>query len=247
MKLAGRAALVTGAARGIGRAIALTLGREGADVAVADLDEAGVGETAEGIRALGRRALPLRMDVSQGAEVEAAVRRAEGEFGRVDVLVNNAGITRDAMLHRMTEEQFDQVIAVHLKGAWLCLRAVAPGMRERRWGKVVNISSISGKTGLVGQTNYSAAKAGIVGLTRAAALELARYNVNVNAIQPGFIETAMTQAIPEELRTQAIAAIPLGRTGKPEDIANAVLFLASEDSSFITGTVIEVTGGRGIG
>ncbi len=247
MKLAGRAALVTGAARGIGLAIALTLGREGADVAVADLDEAGVGETAEGIRALGRRALPLRMDVSQGAEVEAAVRRAEGEFGRVDVLVNNAGITRDAMLHRMTEEQFDQVIAVHLKGAWLCLRAVAPGMRERRWGKVVNISSISGKTGLVGQTNYSAAKAGIVGLTRAAALELARYNVNVNAIQPGFIETAMTQAIPEELRTQAIAAIPLGRTGKPEDIANAVLFLASEDSSFITGTVIEVTGGRGIG
>ncbi len=247
MELAGRVALVTGAARGIGRAIALTLGREGADVAVADLDEAGVGETAEGIRALGRRALPLRMDVSQGAEVEAAVRRAEGELGPVDILVNNAGITRDAMLHRMTEGQFDQVIAVHLKGAWLCLRAVAPGMRERRWGKVVNISSISGKTGLVGQTNYSAAKAGIVGLTRAAALELARYNVNVNAIQPGFIETAMTQAIPEELRTQAVAAIPLGRTGKPEDIANAVLFLASEDSSFITGTVIEVTGGRGIG
>ncbi len=247
MKLAGRVALVTGAARGIGRAIALTLGREGADVAVADLDEAGAGETAEAIRALGRRALPVRMDVSRADEVEAAVRRVAGELGPVDILVNNAGITRDAMLHRMTEEQFDQVIAIHLKGAWLCLRAVAPGMRERRWGKVVSISSISGKTGIVGQTNYSAAKAGIVGLTRAAALELARYNVNVNAIQPGFIETAMTQAIPEEIRTQAIAGIPLGRTGKPEDIANAVLFLVSEDSSFITGTVIEVTGGRGIG
>ena len=247
MKLDGRVAFVTGAGRGIGRAIALGLGREGAAVAVADLDETGAGETAEIVRALGRRAVALRLDVSLAGEVEAAVRRAESDLGPVDILVNNAGITRDAMLHKMTEEQFDQVIAVHLKGAWLCTRAVVAGMRERRWGKIVNISSISGKVGIAGQTNYSAAKAGVVGLTRATALELARYGINVNAIQPGFIDTAMTRAIPEPLRLQAIERIPLARVGTPEDIANAVLFLASDDSSFITGVVVEVTGGAGMG
>ena len=247
MKLDGRVAFVTGAGRGIGRAIALGLGREGAAVAVADLDETGAGETAEIVRALGRRAVALRLDVSLAGEVEAAVRRAESDLGPVDILVNNTGITRDAMLHKMTEEQFDQVIAVHLKGAWLCTRAVVAGMRERRWGKIVNISSISGKVGIAGQTNYSAAKAGVVGLTRATALELARYGINVNAIQPGFIDTAMTRAIPEPLRLQAIERIPLARVGTPEDIANTVLFLASDDASFITGIVVEVTGGAGMG
>jgi 3-oxoacyl-[acyl-carrier protein] reductase len=247
VKLDGRVAFVTGAGRGIGRAIALGLGREGAAVAVADRDETGAGETAEIVRALGRRAVALRLDVSLADEVEAAVRRAESDLGPVDILINNAGITRDAMLHKMTEEQFDQVIAVHLKGAWLCTRAVVAGMRERRRGKIVNISSISGKVGIAGQTNYSAAKAGVVGLTRATALELARYGVNVNAIQPGFIDTAMTRAIPEPLRSQAIERIPLARVGTPEDIANAVLFLASDDASFITGIVVEVTGGSGMG
>lgn len=245
--LAGRVALVTGAGRGIGRAVALTLGAAGARIAVADRDVASAEDTAARLRAAGRQALAAPFDVSQADEVAAAVRRVEAELGPVDVLVNNAGIIRDAMLHRMTEQQFDDVIAVHLKGAWLCLRAVAPGMRERRWGKVISISSISGKTGIAGQTNYSAAKAGIVGLTRAAALELARHNINVNAIQPGFIDTAMTQAVPEPHRQATIATIPLGRVGAPQDIANAVLFLTSEQASFITGVVLEVAGGQALG
>ncbi|MBI3989979.1 MAG: 3-oxoacyl-ACP reductase FabG [candidate division NC10 bacterium] len=246
MRLEGRVALVTGGGRGIGRATCLALAREGADVAVCDIDLASAESVAKEVEALGRKALAIRADVSQKADVTAMVARVTEAFGKIDILVNNAGVIRDAMLHKMTEEAFDQVIAVHLKGAWLCCQAVMEGMRERRFGKIINLSSLSGKVGNIGQTNYSAAKAGIVGLTKAVAKELARYNINVNAIQPGFIDTDMTRSIPEEIRLAKIAEIPLQRVGRPEDIANVVVFLASEDSSYMTGAVLEVNGGRGM-
>lgn len=246
MKLRGRAALVTGGGRGIGRATCLALAREGVDVAVCDIDLASAESVAKEVEALGRKAVAIRADVSQIADVTAMVARVTEAFGKIDILVNNAGIIRDAMLHKMTEDAFDQVIAVHLKGAWLCCQAVQEGMRERRFGKIINLSSMSGKVGNIGQTNYSAAKAGIVGLTKAVAKELARYNINVNAIQPGFIDTEMTRSIPEEIRLAKIAEIPLKRVGRPEDIANVVVFLASEDSSYMTGAVLEVNGGRGM-
>ena len=246
MKLEDRVALVTGGAQGIGRAIALAMAREGAHVAICELNLQGAEQVCREIVALGRQALAVRADVTVKAEVEAMVGRVEDRFGRIDILVNNAGITRDAMYHKMTEEQFDQVIAVHLKGAWLCGRAVVGGMRERRFGKIINMSSISGKVGNLGQTNYSTAKAGLVGYTKAAARELARYNVNVNAIQPGVIDTPMMRAIPPDILEERIAEIPLGRMGTPDDVARVAVFLASEDSSYMTGCVLEVTGGRGM-
>ena len=241
-----RVALVTGGAQGIGRAIALAMAGEGAHVAICELNLAGAEQVCREIAALGRQALAVRADVTVKAEVEAMVGRVEDRFGRIDILVNNAGITRDAMYHKMTEEQFDQVIAVHLKGAWLCGRAVVGGMRERRFGKIINMSSISGKVGNLGQTNYSTAKAGLVGYTKAAARELARYNVNVNAIQPGVIDTPMMRAIPPDILLERVAEIPLGRMGTPDDVARVAVFLASEDSSYMTGCVLEVTGGRGM-
>jgi 3-oxoacyl-[acyl-carrier protein] reductase len=246
VKLEDRVALVTGGAQGIGRAIALAMAGEGAHVAVCELNVQGAEEVCREIVALGRQALAVRADVTVKAEVDAMVGRVEDRFGRIDILVNNAGITRDAMYHKMTEDQFDQVIAVHLKGAWLCGRAVVGGMRERRFGKIINMSSISGKVGNLGQTNYSTAKAGLVGYTKAAARELARYNVNVNAIQPGVIDTPMMRAIPPDILLERVAEIPLGRMGTPDDVARVAVFLASEDSSYMTGCVLEVTGGRGM-
>jgi len=246
MRLKDRKAIVTGAGRGIGRAIATAFAREGADVAVCDVNYAAAQAVARDLEAPGRRVLPIAVDVARKAQVDAMVGRATEVFGRVDILVNNAGVARDAMLHKMTEEQFDEVIAVHLKGAWLCCRAVVAGMRERQFGRIVNLSSISGKVGNVGQTNYSAAKAGIVGLTKAAALELARHNITVNAIQPAFIDTDMTRAIPDGPREASIARIPMQRVGLPEDVANAALFLASDEAAYVTGAIIEVTGGRGL-
>jgi 3-oxoacyl-[acyl-carrier protein] reductase len=183
------------------------------------------------------------MDVSIKSQVEQAVIESERAFGRIDLLVNNAGITRDAMLHKMTEAQFDAVIAVHLKGTWLCSQAVVHGMRERRYGKMINMSSINGKVGNIGQTNYCMAKAGIIGFTKALAKELAGHQINVNAIMPGFIDTEMTRAISEDVRRQKALTIPLGGIGYPEDIARAAVFLASEESSYMTGGVIEVAGG----
>lgn len=246
MRLKDRKAIVTGAGRGIGRAIAAAFAREGADVAVCDVNYAGAQAVARELEAPGRRVLPIAVDVTRKAQVDAMVGRATEVFGRVDILVNNAGVIRDAMLHKMTEEDFDAVIAVHLKGAWLCCRAVVAGMRERQYGRIISMSSISGKVGNVGQTNYSAAKAGIVGLTKAAALELARHNITANIIQPAFIDTDMTRSIPEAPRAATIAHIPMQRAGLPEDVANAALFLASDDAAYITGAVLEVTGGRGL-
>lgn len=243
--LAGRTAVVTGGAQGLGLAIAEVFIAEGARVILGDLD---LDRTRAAADALGGSdvARAVRCDVTSGDQVDALVATALEEFGRLDVMVNNAGITRDATLRKMTEEQFDDVIAVHLKGTWNGTRAAAAVMREQGSGAIINMSSISGKVGLIGQTNYSAAKAGIVGLTKAAAKELAHVGVRVNAIQPGLIRSAMTEAMPQRIWDAKLAEVPMGRAGEPREVATVALFLASDLSSYMTGTVLEVTGGRHI-
>jgi 3-oxoacyl-[acyl-carrier protein] reductase len=243
--LAGRTAVITGGAQGLGYAIAEQFVAEGARVILGDLD---FDRTRSAAAALGGPdvARAVRCDVTSGADVDALVAAAVEQFGSLDVMVNNAGITRDATLRKMTEQQFDEVIAVHLKGTWNGTRAAAAVMREQGRGAIVNMSSISGKVGLVGQTNYSAAKAGIVGLTKAAAKELAHLGVRVNAIQPGLIRSAMTEAMPQRIWDAKLAEVPMGRAGEPSEVATVALFLASDLSSYITGTVLEVTGGRHI-
>ena len=243
--LAGRVAFVTGAGSGIGRAIATRFAEEGADVAAVDLNERAASETVDLVRAFGRRAEVIRADVSAAAEVEAAAQRAAAAFGRIDILVNNAGITRDSTIRNMTDDAWDLVLDVHLKGTFLCTRAVLARMRDGgRGGAVVNMSSISGKIGNFGQANYAAAKAGIAALTKVTAREYARYGIRANAIQPGLIDTPMTRAMGEEMLKARVADTPLGRIGRPEEVANVALFLASDLASYITGAVIEVTGGR---
>ncbi len=243
--LAGRTAVVTGGAQGLGYAIAEQFIAEGARVILGDLD---LDRTRAAADALGGAdvARAVRCDVTSTAEVDGLVAAALDEFGSLDVMVNNAGITRDATLRKMTEEQFDEVISVHLKGTWNGTRAAAAVMREHGRGAIINMSSISGKVGLVGQTNYSAAKAGIVGLTKAAAKELAHLGVRVNAIQPGLIRSAMTEAMPQRIWDAKLAEVPMGRAGEPSEVATVALFLASDLSSYMTGTVLEVTGGRHI-
>jgi 3-oxoacyl-[acyl-carrier protein] reductase len=241
--LAGRTAVVTGGAQGLGYAIAEVFIAEGARVVLGDLD---LDRTRAAAEALGGSdvARAVRCDVTSSADVDALVAAAVAEFGGLDVVVNNAGITRDATLRKMTEDQFDEVIAVHLKGTWNGTRAAAAVMREQGAGAIINMSSISGKVGLIGQTNYSAAKAGIVGLTKAAAKELAHLGVRVNAIQPGLIRSAMTEAMPQRIWDAKLAEVPMGRAGEPGEVAGVALFLASDLSSYMTGTVLEVTGGR---
>ena len=243
--LAGRTAVVTGGALGLGYAIAEVFIAEGARVVLGDLD---LERTRAAADALGGAdvAHAVRCDVTSTADVDGLVAAAMAEFGSLDVMVNNAGITRDATLRKMTEEQFDEVIAVHLKGTWNGTRAASAVMREHGRGAIINMSSISGKVGLVGQTNYSAAKAGIVGLTKAAAKELAHLGVRVNAIQPGLIRSAMTEAMPQRIWDAKLAEVPMGRAGEPREVASVALFLASDLSSYMTGTVLEVTGGRHI-
>ncbi|KAA9150210.1 3-oxoacyl-ACP reductase FabG [Amycolatopsis acidicola] len=239
--LEGRVAVITGGARGIGLEIAKTFVGQGARVVLGDLGKEALDEAVAG---LGENARGVAGDVRNADDVRALLNEAVSAFGGLDVMVNNAGITRDATLRKMTEDQFDEVIAVHLKGCWLGTKLAGEIMREQRSGAIVNLSSLSGKAGMVGQTNYSAAKAGIVGLTKAAAKELARHQVRVNAIQPGLIRTPMTEAMPEHAWEQKMGEIPLGRAGEPDEVANVALFLASELSSYMTGTVLEVTGGR---
>lgn len=236
-----RTAVITGGAQGIGLAIAERFAAEGARVVIGDIDADAAKKAAE---QLATEAVGVACDVVDGDQVEEMLRTAQKQLGSVDVMVNNAGITRDATMRKMTEEQFDQVIDVHLKGCWHGTRLAAAIMREQKSGSIVNISSLSGKVGMVGQTNYSAAKAGIVGLTKAAAKELAHHGVRVNAIQPGLIRSAMTEAMPRSAWDQKMAEIPMQRAGEPAEVASVALFYASELSSYMTGTVSEVTGGR---
>ncbi|CRK51365.1 putative enzyme [Rhodococcus sp. RD6.2] len=241
--LSDRTAVITGGAQGIGFAIAERFIAEGARVVLGDIDESAVQEAANKLGGA-EVARGVRCDVTSGDDVQAMLDTALEAFGGLDVLVNNAGITRDATMRNMTEEQFDQVIAVHLKGTWNGLRLASPIMRERKSGSIVNLSSLSGKVGLVGQTNYSAAKAGIVGMTKAAAKELAHHGIRVNAIAPGLIRSAMTESMPQKAWDQKMAEIPMGRAGEVEEVANVALFLASDLSSYMTGTRLDVTGGR---
>lgn len=243
--LEGKTTVVTGGAQGIGLAIARRYVEEGARVVIGDVDLEAARSAAKDMGG-DEVARALRCDVTSYTEVRELVNAAVDAFGSLDVLVNNAGVTRDATLRKMTEEQFDQVISVHLKGAWNGTKHASLVMRAQGSGAIVNISSMSGKVGVIGQTNYSAAKAGIVGLTKAAAKELAHLGVRVNAIQPGLIRSAMTEAMPQAAWDEKLAGIPMGRVGEPEEVAAAALFLASDLSSYVTGTVTEVAGGRGI-
>ena len=244
MKLEGKKALVTGASRGIGRAIALALAAEGADVAVNYAgSEAAAQEVAAEIKALGRKAMIVQADVSSNEACAAMVDAVVKEFGRIDILVNNAGITRDGLLMRMKEEDWDAVLNTNLKGVFNCTKASIKYMMKQRAGRIVNISSVVGLMGNAGQANYAAAKAGVLGFTKAVAKEVAARGITVNAIAPGFIKTDMTSVLPEKVVAGLVANIPLSRLGETEDIAKAALFLVSDDANYITGQTLHVDGG----
>lgn len=244
MSLAGKAALVTGASRGIGREIALELARQGADVAVNfSGSEAKANEVVDEIKALGRDSFAVKCNVSNAEEVAEMVKASIDHFGKLDILVNNAGITRDNLLMRMKETEWDDVININLKGVFLCTKAVTRQMMKQRVGRIINIASIVGVSGNPGQANYVAAKAGVIGLTKTTAKELASRNITVNAIAPGFITTDMTDKLPEEVKVEMLKQIPLARLGEPKDIAKMTAFLASDDSSYITGQTLHIDGG----
>jgi 3-oxoacyl-[acyl-carrier protein] reductase len=238
-----RVAIVTGAGQGIGRAIALKLAEDGARVVVSDAKHDTALQTAEEIQSFGRQALGIRTDVANSGDVSELVETAVAEFGRVDILINNAGIARSGTLLKLTEEAWDEVLDVNLKGIFRTTKAVARHMIEAKYGKIVNVSSIYGRTGVVGDSNYAASKAGIVGFTKSTARELARHNINVNAILPGMVDTPLLRGIPDRYLKAMIEEIPLRRVGTPGDIANVAAFLVSDAASYITGAAIEVTGG----
>ncbi len=243
MRLKDKVALITGGARGIGQAIAMVFAKEGADIVVADVNLELAGKTAADIQALGRKALPLEMDVTDYAKVEEGVNKILDKFGKVDILVNNAGITKDNLLLRMSQAEWDAVINVNLKGTFNCIKAVSRPMVKQRSGRIISIASIIGLMGNCGQANYAASKAGIIALTKTVAKELASRNINANAVAPGFIQTDMTAKLPEDVKAKMMEAIPMAKLGTPQDVANVCLFLASEESSYITGQTIIVDGG----
>ena len=243
MDLKGRVAIVTGGAQGIGKSIATQLALAGANVVIADMAEEMAKSTAKEISQKGSEAVSIVVDVSSFSSVEEMVKKTLDKFGRIDILINNAGITRDALVMRMKEEDWDMVLDINLKGAFNCIKIVSPIMMKQRFGKIVNIASIVGINGNAGQANYSASKGGLIALTKTCAKELASRQINVNAVAPGFIQTSMTERLSAEVREKLSSQIPLGKMGNPDDVANAVLFLVSEKSSYITGEVIKVDGG----
>ena len=243
MQLANQVAIVTGGARGIGREIALALARAGADLALFDVNSQQLESTVAEVRQLGRRAEGLVVDVTDGKQVDDGVAKVLDKLGRIDILINNAGITKDGLLIRMDDAQWDRVLNINLRGTFLCTRAVAKHMLRQRRGRIVSIASIVGLIGNPGQANYAASKAGVIGLTKSVAKELASRGVTCNAIAPGFIKTEMTDALPEQARARLMEAIPMGTLGEPQDVAQAALFLVSEAARYITGHVLVVDGG----
>jgi 3-oxoacyl-[acyl-carrier protein] reductase len=243
MSLAGKVAIVTGAGQGIGRAIAETLARHGADLVVADLDPGRARDTVDAVTKFGRRALNLKVNVAHWDDVKVMVDQVVKEWGKVDILVNNAGITRDGLLVRMKEEDWNLVLQVNLNGTFHCTKAVIQPMSRQRYGRIVNIASIVGVMGNAGQANYAASKAAVIGFTRSVAREYASRMITANAVAPGFIDTAMTQGLPDDVKEALTKQIPLSRLGQPSDVAEAVRFLVSDEASYITGQVLHVNGG----
>jgi 3-oxoacyl-[acyl-carrier protein] reductase len=247
MTLSGRVAMVTGASQGIGRAVAVKLAASDATVVVAARNQEKLMELVEQIEAAGGKASAFPVDVADEEQIKAAFKAALGQFGKIDILVNNAGITRDQLVMRMKRADWDSVLNTNLTSAYLCIQQVIGSMLKQRWGRIINITSVFGQMGQAGQANYAASKAGLIGLTMAIAREVGSRNITCNAVAPGFIETAMTSGFSDDFRQNALKAIPLGRIGTPEDVANTVAFLASEEASYITGHVLSVNGGMLMG
>lgn len=247
MSLSGHVAFITGASQGIGRACALKLAAKGASVAIAARNQEKLNELASEIGNLGGKAVAYALDVTDEEQIKSAVKAAIAQFGKIDILVNNAGITRDQLIMRMKRADWDAVLQTNLTSAYLCTQAVTSSMLKQRWGRIINISSVFGEMGQAGQANYSASKAGLIGLTMAVARELGSRNITCNAVAPGFIETAMTEVLGEDFKQNAAKQIPLGRVGTVDDVAHAVAFLASDEASYITGHVLNVNGGMLMG
>jgi 3-oxoacyl-[acyl-carrier protein] reductase len=243
MSLSNRVAIVTGSGQGIGREIALTLAEQGASVVISDINSAAAKEVAAEIEAKNSKSIAITANVTAVNEVTKLVEQTLSSFGHIDILVNNAGITRDGLLLRMSEADWDLVLNINLKGAFICTQAVLRHMIRQRWGRIVNIASVVGLTGNAGQANYAASKAGLIGLTKTTAREVASRSITVNAVAPGFIDTGMTQKLSENVKQEALKQVPLGYFGLPKDVAYAVAFLVSEEAHYITGQVINVNGG----